>query len=40
MTAARKPSVPDDVKDLVAEVEAGARSPKGAVSKNILFSFL
>jgi TRAP transporter 4TM/12TM fusion protein len=37
MTAASKPSVPDDVKDLVAEVEAGARSPKGAVSKNILF---
>ncbi len=37
MTAASKPSVPDDVKDLVAEVEAGARSPVGAVSKNILF---
>jgi len=37
MTASNKQSVPDDVKDLVAEVEAGARSPKGAVSKNILF---
>ncbi|MDT8379200.1 MAG: TRAP transporter permease [Desulfotignum sp.] len=37
MTAASKPSVPDDVKDLVAEVEAGARSPVGGVSKNILF---
>jgi TRAP transporter 4TM/12TM fusion protein len=37
MTAASKPTVPDDVKDLVAEVEAGARNPVGAVSKNILF---
>ncbi|MEX1313777.1 MAG: C4-dicarboxylate ABC transporter, partial [Desulfotignum sp.] len=37
MTAASKPTIPDDVKDLVAEVEAGARSPVGSVSKNILF---
>ncbi len=40
MTAASKPSVPDDVKDLVAEVEAGARSPVGAVSKIFCSSFL
>jgi TRAP transporter 4TM/12TM fusion protein len=37
MNAAKKQTVPDDVKDFVAEVEAGARNPVGAVPKNILF---
>jgi TRAP transporter 4TM/12TM fusion protein len=37
MSAAKKQAVPDDVQDLLAEVETGARSPVGAVSKNILF---
>jgi len=37
MTAAKKQAVPDDVQDMLAEVETGARSPVGAVSKNILF---
>jgi TRAP transporter 4TM/12TM fusion protein len=37
MSAAKKQAVPDDVQDLLAEVETGARNPVGAVSKNILF---
>lgn len=37
MTAAKKQAVPDDMKDFVAEVEAGARNPVGAVPKKILF---
>ncbi|MFN2359078.1 MAG: TRAP transporter permease, partial [Desulfotignum sp.] len=37
MTADKKQTVPDDVKDFVAEVESGARNPVGAVPKNILF---
>jgi TRAP transporter 4TM/12TM fusion protein len=37
MTAAKKQAVPDDVQDLVAEVESGARNPVGAVPKKILF---
>ncbi|MEE4364584.1 MAG: TRAP transporter permease [Desulfotignum sp.] len=37
MSADKKQTVPDDVKDFVAEVEAGARNPVGAVPKNILF---
>ncbi len=37
MSAAKKQAVPDDVKDLLSKVETGARSPVGAVSKNILF---
>ncbi len=37
MSADKKQTVPDDVKDFVAEVEAGARNPVGAVPKKILF---
>jgi TRAP transporter 4TM/12TM fusion protein len=37
MTVDKKHTVPDDVKDFVAEVESGARNPVGAVPKNILF---
>ncbi|MCF8087555.1 MAG: TRAP transporter permease [Desulfotignum sp.] len=37
MTADKNQTVPDDMKDFVAEVESGARNPVGAVPKNILF---